>query len=507
MGSRWTLPVALVLLAGCHCSQNGSEGEDTLVVMIESDVGTLDPRFAASSYEIKISRLVFSGLMTADTPDLAVRPLLAESVTRLDDEGRDWRVVLVRGATFDDGTPVTARDVVYTFGSVLDPATGSRYRTTYSYIESVEAEDPLTVRFRLAVTNASFLPDLALPILPAHVLEESGGRFPEGGIVGSGPFRLLGTGRGRIELERRSDGRRVVFLLVGDDNARVLRMQGGGADLSQNNVPIHLLGLFEGRDDVRVKTTPGASFTYLGLNTESGPLADRRVRAALLHAIDREAVVRYKLGGLGVVATGMLPPMHWAYSGEVETYPYDPAEAGRLLDEAGYPDPAGPEPRFVLVFKTGSNRFRLAVARVIASYWEKVGIEVDLRPLEFSTLRSHLDSGSFQVTCLQMPMVVEPNLARWFFHSSYVPSPGVPGGANRWRYRSAEADALIDEGLRALEPEERAAIYARLQAVLARDLPVLPLWHEHSLAVVSRRLAGYRLLPTAPFTPLESVTP
>lgn len=502
--------VLLLALAGCHSNQkrDGVEGP-ALVVLIESDVGSLDPRFAASSYEIKISRLVHSGLMTADTDDLSVEPRLADRVERVDEAGLEWRVRLGEGPRFHDGRPVTSRDVVYTFRSVLDPAVGSRYRSTYSYIASVEAEGERWVRFRLKEANASFLPDLTLPVLPAHVLEPGGGRFPEGRMVGCGPMRLLARRTGRIELEPfppAPDGAgKVVFLLVRDDNARVLRFEGGGADLAQNNVPLHLLQIFEGREDVTVLSGPGASFTYVGLNLESEVLSDERVREALLLAIDREAVVRHKLRGKGRTSTGMLPPMHWAYSPDVETYPHDPAGARRLLDEAGYPDPEGPRPRFSLVFKTSSNRFRVAVARVIAHYWESVGIEVDLRPFEFSTLRSHLDSGAFEATCLQIPMVIEPNLYRWFFHSRAIPSGEGSGGANRWRYRSPEADALIEAGVKVVEQDERRQVYGRLQALLARDLPVLPLWHEDNVAVTSPRLSGYGLLPAAPFTPIARV--
>ncbi len=502
----------LVLLAqtGCHCShkEGPGEGGDAIVVLVESEVGSLDPRFAASSYEIKISRLVYSGLMTADTEDLGVVPLLAGSVTQVDELGLEWKVTLRSGLTFHDGVPLTSRDVVRTFESVLDPATGSRYRATYSYITSVQAEGELGVRFRLAETNASFLPDLVLPILPAHVLDRNAGVLPEDEMVGCGPYRLVERRKGRIVLEPHGrEGRRIVFVLVRDDNARVLRFEGGGADLAQNNIPLHLLQLFEGREDVRVISGPGASFTYVGVNTSADRLADVAVREALLVAIDRESVVRYKLRGRGRPATGMLPPMHWAFRDGLESHAYDPQRAMRLLDGAGYPDPPGREPRFRLVFKTGSNRFRLALARVIASYWEAVGIEVDLRPFEFSTLRSHLNSGAFEVTCLQIPMVMEPNLYRWFFHSSSIPSGPGTGGANRWRYASAEADALIERGVRVVDEEQRKEVYGELQALLARDLPVLPLWHEDNVAVVSARLAGYGLLPTGPFTPLADLGP
>ncbi len=514
--ARWAL-VITATLAGNHCSGRGDPAKDpgTAIVIVEGDIGTIDPRFASTSHEIKISRLVFSGLTTADTRDLSIVPDLARSVEPEDEAGLSWRVVLREGLRFHDGHLVTSEDVVYTYRSVMDPATGSRYRSTYSYVTSVKALDARTVRFTLSETNASFLPDLTMPILPAHVLKPAGGRFEDGSMVGSGPFRLASRRAGRIELAAFPDPpagvkavRRVIFLTVRDDNARVLRLRGGGADLSQNNIPVHLLGLFDGGGRTRMLTGPGSSFTYLGLNLESDPVDDPRVREALLCAIDREAIVEHKLDGMARVSTGMLPFHHWAYSGNVARHPYDPGRARRLLDEAGLPDPdgEGPKTRFTLVFKTSSARFRVAVARVVAAAWRDVGIDVDLRPFEFSTLRAHLDSGSYQVTFMEIPMVIEPNLYRWFFHSTSIPGSGGSGGANRWRYKSKQADGLMDSGVKVLDAQARKAVYAELQALLADDLPVLPLWHEDAVAVTSTRLNGYELLGGSPYTPLMRAT-
>src|SRR5204863_2771630 len=122
-----------------------------------------------------------------------------------------------------------------------------------------------------------------------------------------------------------------------------------------------------------------AVYTYMGLNADDPITGDARVRRAIALAIDRQRIVDTKFGGRAVLSTGMLPPFHWAYEGDVERYGYDPARARALLDEAGHPDPdgAGPRPRFTLSYKTSSNRFRVAVAQVIAAQLAEVGIELD----------------------------------------------------------------------------------------------------------------------------------
>ena len=114
-----------------------------------------------------------------------------------------------------------------------------------------------------------------------------------------------------------------------------------------------------------------------------------------------------------------------------------------------------------------------------------VGIEVDVRPSEAATLIADLNRGRFEITLLQVPEVIEPHVLSWFFDSSRVPGPQSEG-ANRWRYRNAELDRLFEQGRTRIDPEARAAVYAEAQRILARDLPVLPLWQPDTVAVVRR---------------------
>ena len=270
------------------------------------------------------------------------------------------------------------------------------------------------------------------------------------------------------------------------------------ADLGQNIVRLDLIDDLARSPRLSIDTGPSALLTYMMFNNDDPVLKDVRVRRALAMAIDRAAIVRAKLGGRAVLATGLLAPSHWAYA-KVPLPAHDLDAARALLDEAGYRDPDGPggKPRLSLSYKCSADPFRLGLARVIAHDLEQLGIEVDVRSYEFATFFADVKKGAYQLAQMQTSQISEPDMAYLYFHSSRVPTPEEQDLHNRWRYRSKELDGLVEAGRHELDRERRRGIYADVQRVLARDLPILPLWHEDNVAVHNRELTGYTLVPTA----------
>jgi peptide/nickel transport system substrate-binding protein len=224
------------------------------------------------------------------------------------------------------------------------------------------------------------------------------------------------------------------------------------------------------------------------------------VRQAIACAIDRRAIVASKLRGHAVLADSLLPPGNPYHASGITAWPYDPARARRLLDEAGFPDPDGdgPEPRLRLTWKTSAQRFRVALAQVMARQLAAVGIEVDVRPFEFATFMDDVKKGNFQIFSLQATDVIEPDMLRAFLHSSRIPTEATHfAGNNRFRYRNPTVDAWLDQGAAASDPARRREIYARVQRVLGDQLPMLPLWHDDNVVAARRGIAGYALSPTA----------
>jgi peptide/nickel transport system substrate-binding protein len=299
--------------------------------------------------------------------------------------------------------------------------------------------------------------------------------------------------------------KRLTIKTIRDDNSRLLALVGGSGDLTQNTISPLLHDAVAAQKRLKVQTGHSSVYSYLGFNMEDPILRDLRVRQAIAHAINRQLIVHTKLRDHAVLASGMLPTFHWAYEPNVETYAFDPARARQLLDEAGHPDPDGdgPLPRFTLVYRTSNNRFRVAVAQVIAAMLAEVGIAVDLRVNEFATFFADVKKGNYQMFSMQIPEIAEPDLYTNFFAGSRVPTrENLDAGGNRMRYRREEIDRLLEAGRRELDRDKRKQIYGEVQRVLARDLPVVSLWHEDNVVAMRREVEDFELLPTAQLSSL-----
>ncbi len=503
---------AALLMASCAVRKRRTP-DDTLVVLIENIIRDVDPRFAITNYDAKLSRLVVPGLTTTDQASMEPMLELAASIEPLDPV--TWEVVLKDGLRFSDGSALTAADVVYSYQSTLDPATKSMHRRGFSErFTRVEAIDERRVRFHLVQPVATLLSDLEFGIFSSAAARRNHGRFPDGMVVGAGAYRLVSYHAERLVLERNPHYfgaappmDRIVVRTVRDASARALMLVGGSADLVQNSVRMDLIDDIASRARVHVASGPGAILTYLMLNNEDPVLADVRVRRAIAYAIDRQKIVDVKFQGRALLASGLLPPAHWAYQGAVRRYPYDPERARALLDEAGLTDPDGHggKPRLRLTYKTSANQFRVAIARIIAAQLGQVGIEVEVRAFEFGTFFMDIKRGNYQLASMQTSPITEPDWLYTYYHSSRIPTPEDLHQHNRWRYRNPRVDQLTEAGRREMSRTRRLDIYAEVQGILADDLPVVPLWHEDNVAVMNVDVRDYQLLPNAKFRGLTRV--
>ncbi len=485
-----------LLLASCSPP---ARSNDTLTLLTLAEPNRIDPRFPEDALGAALSRLLYRGLMEGDARTFLPRLALAERV-----EWRDSTHVVVRlrsDARFHDGAQVTARDVVATYASVLDPSRASRLRATYARVlRRATAIDARQIEFELLRPDGTFESLMQLPIMPArdaNAPELHANRGSERRFNGSGDVRITRFSPARWEFERvvsRASGpNRLRVLSLHDVNTLAQRLLHGDGDVAE--IKPELFEVFEGRRDFTLSSAPSAGFTFLGVRCTASGLGDRRVRVALAHAIDRDRLRVGKFGRFALPATGPIAPSHWAYERDVPSYAYDPRRARELLDEAGLTDPPGPEPRARFTLRTSSQRFAVVVAQAISSMLGEVGIEVTVRPSELATLLSDLRQGQFDLTFLTIPDLSDPwGLAFWFGSSS-IPTQANPGaGGNRWRFRDADLDAVLEAGARAIGPEARTPHYRAAQRILARELPVIPLWHADVVFVASRRFRG--LAPT-----------
>jgi peptide/nickel transport system substrate-binding protein len=497
--------VLAALATGC--------GDDTapvraneVVVAARSAPIHLDPRVATDQASSHVLQLVVSGLVTKN-PNGDFVPDLAESWEILDDSTR-YRFYLRPGVRFHDGRTLTARDVVWTFESILDGGITTSKRGALSQLEGVEAIDELTVDFKLSEPFGAMLGNLTpfMGIVPHGVGPEEFNRQP----IGSGPFRLADRQPDRVVLERFEDyfGEnakldRVIFRDIPDATVRALELQKGSVQLVINELQPDVVVDFREDERFRVVEDPGSHYAYIGVQTEDPILSDPRVRRAIVLALDREKLVATLWRGLGVVSETMLRPGHWARNNELGLIPHDPAAAAALLDEAGYPDPDGdgPQPRMKLTFKTSTDETYMLQAQVIQSMLSKVGIEIEIRSYEFATFYADIKQGNFQLFSLVWTGVVDPDMLSLTLHSENAP----PAGANRGRYRNPRFDHLVEQGARHALQEERLPFYLEAQEILAEDLPYVSLYIKAIVAVMPEALEGYENYANGEFFGLSRV--
>jgi peptide/nickel transport system substrate-binding protein len=503
-----TLAVIAALAAGACQANRHRTPDDTIVMLIESPMTTVDPRYALTNYDAKLSRLVVPGLTSVDTPSAEARLELASAIDHVDDTTVD--VTLRDDATFSDGKPVRGEDVARTYQSVLADKCNSLFSRGFNErFASVEATGPKQVRFKLKTPLATFTTDLEFGIVSFYGAPPGTCRMPR--VIGAGPFVLDALTSRSAHLTANPYYRTppktkyIEIKFVRDAAARILMLVGGSADLVQNAVRLDLIDDVAKRPRVEVTSAPSVLLTYMLINNTDPVLADKRVRQAIALAIDRETIISAKFGGRAVLATGLLPPAHWAYEPDVAHWNHDLARANALLDEAGLRrDRSGI--RLHLVYKTSADAFRVALARVIAGQLAQVGIAVEVRSFEFATFFADIKKGSYQIATMQSPEITEPDFHYWFFHSSRWPTPKDPDGSNRWRYKNPEMDRLVEAGRAELDPARRKALYSAAQRIVAEDLPIIPLWHEDNVLLSNVDVQGYTIVPNARFIGLVGTT-
>ncbi len=496
--------ILISAIAGCGSDK---PSENRLVIALESSPTNLDPRLALDAASVRINQLIYGKLVRFDrklniVSDLAERWEIPDPLT--------YVFHLKKGVYFHDGSELTSEDVKYTFQSIMDPALGSAKRGSYSALEKIDTPDPRTVVFRLKKPYAPFLVSMIQGIVPAHIARSGEidlSTYP----VGSGPFRFQSWRQGeKIELtanenyccgKPKLDG--VVFRIIPDETIRLLEMEKGGIHLIQNGLSPDVLPRLRENENIRIVTGPSTNYSYLGFNMEGPITGNKLVRQAIAISINRETIIDNLLKGAAIKATGLLPPEHWAYEGNVDKYSYDPAHAAQLLDQAGLNDPDGdgPRPRFKLIYKTSQNQIRRRIAEVIQQNLKEIGIELNIQSYEWGTFFSHIRKGNFQMYSLTWVGITDPDIYYYIFHTSSFP----PDGANRGKYSNSEVDHLLEKGRTTLNLEERKAIYSRVQKIIARDVPYVSLWHEVNVAVMRKEVKGFHLYPGGDFTSIKDV--
>jgi peptide/nickel transport system substrate-binding protein len=259
------------------------------------------------------------------------------------------------------------------------------------------------------------------------------------------------------------------------------------------------LPVLAGRPNLQLEETGGTEIQYLGFNLLDPLLKDVRVRQAIASAIDRGLIIQTLMLNHAHPASSLLPTSHWAWTGDVAHYDFDPVRARRLLDEAGHL-PAADGVRLHLTMKTSNDGDARLLAAVLQQQLAAVGIALDLRSYEYATFYSDVTRGAFQMYSLRWIGIVQPDIFSYAFATAYF----TPKGANRGHYSNPRFDALLDDAASSQDMTRRRAEYVEAQQILAHDLPAINLWYRDTVVVHSRRLIHVVPSPLGSYTFLET---
>jgi peptide/nickel transport system substrate-binding protein len=491
---------SLFALAGCH-SPSGDPG--TLVFLIESSPANLDPRIGTDSWSEHIDELLFDGLVARDR-NFHFTPALAASWDQPDPLTLIFH--LRQGVRFHDGRPLTSRDVKWTIDSMRNGAVVSPKANSYASVAAIDTPDPSTAIFHLRRADNFLLTNLSTVAM--GIVPEGSGRDFWRHPIGTGPFRFVSQQidqdvvieRNPLSWSRVPALSRVRFSVVPDAITASLELEKGSGDVAVNSLPMDALPVLASHPNLSIDESAGTELQYLNFNLRDPLLSDARVRRAIACAIDRRLIIQTLLRGHAQPAESMLPVSHWAWTGDVDHYAYDPARAERLLDESGHPRTMGGV-RLHLTMKTSNQEETRLLAAVLQQQLARVGIALDLRSYETATFYSDVRRGAFQLYSLRwIGGNEQPDIFSYVFSTANF----SPAGANRSHYSNPRLDAVLDDASRSIELARRRDDYIEAQQILARDLPAFNLWYLDTIVVHTRRLTHVAPTPSGGYSFLET---
>ncbi len=460
---------------------------------LANDPATLDPARQRDIYSLAVGQQLFDGLVEFDQT-LNITPALAQFWIASRD-GLTWTFTLRKGVKFHHGREVTADDVVYSYTRLLDPRIRSGGADLLMNIQGatefregrakqvagLAAPDRYTVRVTLTEAPVPFVSMLAVgqaKIVPRELVEERGDAFGSQ-PVGTGPFRFVRWERGKeIVLAANADYfdgppklARLIFRIFPGE-----RREGAFAEFQRGALEDSWIPTKDYRQIIASQSyqyfrRPIFNLRHYGFNTRTKPFDDRRVRQAILYAVDREAVVSEIWLGRHALARGILPPGTLGFNPKLKGYPYDPARAREVLAEAGYPGGRGLPP--LTIWSSVRSEEVLREHEQIRKDLEAVGITAEFQ--------YNPDWPSFSRAMQERKLPIF--LRAWF---ADVPDPenflaklfhsGSP--FNYMGYSSPAVDALLDKARAEPDMTRRVEVYHRAEEMILEDAPVIPISHQ-----------------------------
>lgn len=461
--------------------------------------GGFDPMNASSAVATCINQHIFEALVDLDPVTRAPYPALAKAIPSASADGLTWTATLRDGAKFSDGTLVTADDVVWSFTRVMNPANDAIIAPFItSFLDSVTATGPSTVQFRLKSPFVLFPERIAvIKIVPKALTDTAAAaKAFDSSPVGSGPFKLVSASvsAGGVLADNASyNGPRpalVTQIVMGtstNNAARIDNLEGGQSQAIEEVPYLSVTSLPKPNQADNVAAFNGL---FLMFNCSAPPFNDKRVRQALLYAIDTNAVITTALNGYGQPATSYLNAANPDYQQAATVYGYDPAKAKSLLAAAGASNLS-----FTLV--TTSTSFVADSAPVIIDNWKQIGVTATLNTAPSAQVYAGLVPASgFRVLAASGdPSIYGPDadlILRWFYDN-----PEWMVNRARWNApERTQLSALINQAA-AQSGSTQQATWKQAFDLIADQVPLYMVYHTDVITGFNpTQLTNFRGAPT-----------
>ncbi len=476
----------------------------TLTMALSAEPDFLDPTLAGSFY----SRYVFHAMceklydINADTE---IVPQLAESLPTISDDGLTVEIQVRQGVKFADGTDLDAEAVKTSLERDLTNPESARV-TELGPIDTIEAPDPSTVVIHLKTPFAPLtaaLADRAGMVMSPAQLTKLGDKFGSDPVC-VGPFKFSERvpqnsitlvkdpnyyDADKVHLDK------IVYQIITDSSIRAANLKSGDVQVA-DTVGTDDVSTIQSDDSLSLLQT--ASLGYQGITFNVGNTAgvgeppgtvdqpyaqDPTIRQAFEYAVDRESLVQTVFNGQFDTACGPISPeSQFSTDAAQECRSYDPGRAKQLLEEAGVPTP------YKLDMLVTNTPDALELAQALQAMVQEGGFELELHPLEFTTLLEEQDQGKFQVLQLGWSGRVDPD-------ANITNFVGTQGSQNVAGYSNPEVDDLLAQARQTDDVQDRADLYGQVQAVLQEDDPLIYLYRQRNLTGVSKQITGVQVYP------------
>ena len=475
--------VALLVTVSCSPAQRVDlgQGSGNLIAAIAGEPDQLDPQKTTAYFSFEVLENVFDTLVEPDE-NLEMRPALAQSWSVSSDQ-LWWNFHLRKGVTFQDGSPFTADDVVYSYRRIIDEKLANVDK--FSAVTEVSAAGEDTVLIRVKQPTPNLLTNLGgfkgMAIVQRKNVES--GQIASH-PVGTGPFAFASQKSGDSIILKANPNYwggapkvpGVTFRFISEPSTALSALQAGEIDWT-DSIPTQRVAQLKNDDSVKLAVTPSNDYWYLALNEAREPWKDARVRQAIAYAIDRKAIVQATSYGTATANQLAIPEGNPWYT-PYDTYRYDINKAKSLLGEAG----ASPENLDMLV--TSEYPETVTAAQVIADNLKPLGITVNIRTVDFATWLDEQNNGNFDMLMMGWLGNIDPD-------DFYYAQHHTDGSSNAQKFSNPDVDRLLDAGRVEVNQQARHDDYAKAATIIADQVSYIYLYNPSVIQAWTTNLSGY----------------